>query len=366
MNGDVFVVDDNPDNLTLLVGILRRQGYRVRVADSGRRALEMIRALLPELILLDISMPEMDGYEVCRELKKDAATNAVPVLFISALDDAGDKVRGFESGAVDYIGKPFQAPEVIARVESHLKLGRLQKALEARNAELSRLNAEKDEFLGIAAHDLKSPLSVIRGYAEMLREHPETDEEARDAYLARIATASSRMAQLIQDLLDVNAIERGALVIRTEPVDLAEAARLVVESHQEAARAKGQTLRFEEPTGSTVALADAVFLPQMIENLVSNALKYSPHGKPVLVRIANAANTLRLEVVDEGPGLSSDDQAKLFGKFARLSAKPTGGEHTTGLGLSIVKRLVESMNGRVGCISTAGAGATFFLELPAA
>jgi diguanylate cyclase (GGDEF)-like protein len=146
MNGEVFLVDDNPNNLTLLGGILRAQGYRIRMADSGRRALEMIRARRPELILLDIMMPDMNGYEVCRELKADPATCDIPILFVSALEDPVDKVKAFSVGGVDYIPKPFQADEVIARVQTHLKISRLQKELFDRSTRLQQALYEVEEL----------------------------------------------------------------------------------------------------------------------------------------------------------------------------------------------------------------------------
>ncbi|MBL8152501.1 MAG: response regulator, partial [Blastocatellia bacterium] len=140
--GDIFIVDDNPNNLNLLAGILREQNYNVRIANSGRRALVAVKASIPELIMLDINMPEMDGYEVCRQLKTDPAIADVPVIFISALDDVVDKVRAFQVGGVDYVTKPFQTGEVIARVESQLKIFRLQKELEKSKLELERQNEE--------------------------------------------------------------------------------------------------------------------------------------------------------------------------------------------------------------------------------
>lgn len=140
--GDLFVVDDHPDNLTLLTGLLREAGHRVRVANSGRRALAAIRAKPPELVLLDISMPDLDGYAVCRELKADPETKAIPVLFLSARDDVGDKLAAFRAGGVDYVTKPFQSEEVLARVDTQLRLTRLHRALEEKNAALSERNAE--------------------------------------------------------------------------------------------------------------------------------------------------------------------------------------------------------------------------------
>ena len=150
--GELFIVDDNANNLSLLSGILRDDGYGVRMAGSGRRALEAVRHRPPELILLDINMPDMNGYAVCEELKRDPATERVPIIFLSALDDVGDKVNAFRLGGVDYITKPFQADEVLARVASQLSLARLRAALEERNRELAGKNAELQAAQRAAEH----------------------------------------------------------------------------------------------------------------------------------------------------------------------------------------------------------------------
>src|SRR4051812_5078563 len=198
--GDVFIVDDNPHNLALLSKILGSAGYRVRAANRGRRALEMIQALPPDLVMLDVMMPEMDGYEVCQRLKADPATREIPVMFISALSEAMDKLRGFAEGAVDYVTKPFDAAEVLARVDTQLRLYRLQR--------------DKNRFLGMAAHDLRSPLTVLVGYSEFLAQTPLTDEQ-RD-FVDQIRTTTRFMQALVSDLLDLSAIEAGRLQLNLE------------------------------------------------------------------------------------------------------------------------------------------------------
>jgi signal transduction histidine kinase len=238
--------------------------------------------------------------------------------------------------------------------------------IDRQKKELAALDNEKNEFLGIVAHDLKNPLNIIGGYIEMVLEEEDMEAAERAEYLGKALIAARRMLELIKNLLDVNAIERGQLACEPGPCDLAAIASQVVDSYRNGAAAKDQTIHFAPPEERIVAHADGGILLQVCDNLVSNAVKYSPRGKSIWVATTtNGDGNVRFEVKDEGPGLSQEDQKKLFGKFARLSARPTGGEHSTGLGLSIVKKMVEAMHGRVWCESRLGEGTTFFLELPA-
>jgi signal transduction histidine kinase len=255
----------------------------------------------------------------------------------------------------------FEQRQVIAQQSAALAAANAQ--LGEQNARLVRLDQEKNEFLGIAAHDLKNPLSAIRGYTQMLIEEDVDPEERREVH-DKVLRASERMFQLVCNLLDVNAIERGEVKVTLADVAFDQLVERALDPHRAAAAAKGQEMVVDVAAPARVR-ADASLAHQVVDNLVSNAVKYSPPGKRITVRLRCGPSVVRLEVQDEGPGLTAEDQAKLFGKFARLSAKPTGGEHSTGLGLSIVKRLVESMNGRVWCESAPGRGATFLLELPA-
>jgi signal transduction histidine kinase len=301
-------------------------------------------------------MPEMDGIEVCQRLKADPLTRQIPVIFLTASNEMEHLVKGFEVGAVDYVTKPFNPPELLARVQTHIEL-------KLARERLRELNDEKNEFMGIAAHDLRNPLSAIKGYAEMVMEdaqdlsHRELEENGR-----RIQDTAARMAEMVQNLLDANRIERGEMQLNLAPADLGPALRSVVETQRPRATAKQQTIHLEGDTTPAAVLVDVSVAVQVLENLVSNAVKYSPPGRNIHVRLKKLPDAVRCEVQDEGPGLSAEDQKKLFGKFARLSAKPTGGEHSTGLGLSIVKKMVEAMNGKVWCESELGHGAKFIAE----
>ena len=353
----ILVVDDITKNLQVVGTMLRNEGYDVMPATSGPQALERVRMEPPDLILLDLMMPEMDGLEVCRRLKADPVTRQIPVIFLTASNEMEHLVKGFEVGAVDYVTKPFNAPELLARVRTHLELKQARQRLR-------EMNEEKNEFMGIAAHDLRSPLNAVKGYTEMMLEEDEMDRPEQVDLLRRIHDATQRMVEMVQNLLDVNAIERGEMNLRIVPADLSALLASAVEAHRPRAAAKQQSIHVQNEAGPVKVLIDSTVMVQVFENLISNAVKYSPQGTNIHVRLQNCPEAVRCEVQDEGPGLSAQDQKKLFGKFARLSAKPTGGEHSTGLGLSIVKKMVEAMNGRVWCESELGQGAKFVVQIP--
>ncbi|MSU36736.1 MAG: hybrid sensor histidine kinase/response regulator [Pedosphaera sp.] len=361
----VLVVDDVQQNIQVVGTMLREAGYSIMPATSGAAALQRVQKKLPDLILLDLMMPEMDGLEVCRRLKADPATQSIPIIFLTASNEVSHLVHGLAAGAVDYVTKPFTPPELLARVQTHLELKHARDTMVRYGQELSRLNEEKNEFMGIAAHDLRNPLSAIKGYSEMVMEdgeslqHRELEENGR-----RIRDTVARMAEMVQNLLDANRIERGEMILSLAPTDLCRVVASVVETQLPRAAAKQQTIHLECGAAPIKALIDPAVCVQVFENLVSNAVKYSPSGKNIFARLKTSDAAVRCEVQDEGPGLSAEDQKKLFGKFARLSAKPTGGEHSTGLGLSIVKKMVEAMNGQVWCESEPGRGATFVVQFP--
>jgi signal transduction histidine kinase len=234
------------------------------------------------------------------------------------------------------------------------------------NARLKKLDAEKNEFLGVAAHDLKNPLGIVMGFAEMIASgrNREGDRDRDDARY--IIQAADRMIALITQLLDVNAIEQGRFPLDIGVCDLGLISRQVVESYSAAAQKKQISLYAAGPIMPAQVIADPKAVYRILDNLLSNAIKYSPPERDVFVRIRNALDAVVWEVQDQGAGLTEADQKKLFQKFTKLSARPTAGESSTGLGLSIVKMLAEQMNGTVECQSTAGQGATFALRLPAA
>jgi len=309
-------------------------------------------------------MPGMDGYEVCRRLKSDPRSRDIPVMFATALGEVEDETLGLEMGAVDYIVKPFQIPIVMARVKTHLELKRRRDELERMARHLEQLNQTKNKFLGMAAHDLRSPLASIRGFSELLLSDDfDPLTEAQRLYLTTIHAASEGMLHLVNDLLDVSVIESGNLTLRREQASFNKLLQEKAVMTEVAARKKGITLRTsmkEELTG----YFDYKRLGQVVDNLMSNAVKYSPPNSCISISLDAAESGIRISVHDEGPGISKEDQCKLFGAFQKLSAKPTAGEKSTGLGLAIVKRIVEAHGGTLKVGSTLGEGSTFSFTIP--
>jgi predicted ATPase/signal transduction histidine kinase len=256
-----------------------------------------------------------------------------------------------------------------ARLYSGLeaKVEERTRELHEKNEALVRLNQDKNEFLGIAAHDLKNPLSAIRGLAEEIQESlDDMPPEEILEYAGMIHKAAQKMFQLITNLLDVNAIESGKMNITLADVDILPIVRGLAHDYAGRASAKNIQVNFQAEAAAYVAHVDENTVHQVMDNLISNAVKYSPHEKSIWIRLRRNGDYIRCEIKDEGPGMTAADKEKLFGKFNRLSAQPTGGEHSTGLGLFIVKKLIDAMHSRVWCESEVGKGAMFVVEFPAA
>jgi two-component system, sensor histidine kinase and response regulator len=362
----ILVVDDMPQNIQVVAAVLYEAGYSIMPATSASVALQRVARRPPDLILLDFMMPEVSGPEVCRQLKANPGTREIPIIFLTASNEMEHLVQALEAGAVDYVTKPFNATELLARIRTHLELKHSRDVIIRYSQELSRLNQEKNEFMGIVAHDLRSPLTAIKGYAEMMIEEPDLPPRERGEFARKISETSGRMSEMVRNLLDANAIERGEMKFQLACCELAPILRGVVDSFLPRAAAKQQVLQLEICPEPLQALVDGNVLIQILENLVSNAIKYSPGGKQIHARLLLIGDKASFEVEDEGPGISLEDQQRLFSKFGRLSTRPTGGELATGLGLSIVKRMVEAMQGKVWCETAPGRGAKFVVEFATA
>jgi signal transduction histidine kinase len=360
----ILVVDDLPENIDLLDGILRPQ-YKVKAALNGENALKIAFSDPPDLILLDIMMPEMDGYAVCEQLKADAQTCDIPVIFISALEEMEDKVKAFYVGGVDFIMKPFQAEEVLVRVETHLSLRNMQKRLQEQNIQLQRYatelqdaNAELAQYAYVVSHDLKAPLRAIHNYARFLREdlEPLLHEEHR-IYLDGLSQAVQEADTLIKDILELSRIERGTR--ESEVVDIGAWLRSLISS-----------LLF--PPDVKIIMKDdwpmlaiePVIFRQIFQNLLSNAVKFntSPHKQVELDWGESEEGGYEFSVRDNGIGIDSEFQTRIFQMFRRLHTREEF--EGTGIGLAIVKKAVSKLRGTIRVESEPGKGSSFFVTLP--
>jgi signal transduction histidine kinase len=386
----ILYVDDEEDNLVVFKSAFRKY-YKILTAGSADEGKIIVKEH-PHLqvIITDQRMPAINGVEF---LKSIIPENPDPVrMVLSGFSDMEAVIKAINEGKIyRYIPKPWEEQDLKLAIDGAVDLfnlqrqnrelmshlaeynKRLESTVEERTKELRLANQEKSELLGIVAHDLKNPLMGIMSLAEMLRNADEygVPEEEKPAIVHQLWASGNRMSDLIHGLLDMNAIDTGKMSIHLVPFNFAAAARTVAEEYRPRAEQKEQTIIFEATDEANV-LADERLTAQVLDNLVSNAVKYSPPSKRIWVRVKgvpqmpDGKQAVRCEVQDEGPGLSEKDKELLFGKFTRLSARPTGGESSTGLGLSIVKKMAEAMNGRVWCESELGKGATFIVELPAA
>ncbi|MFT4641150.1 MAG: two-component system sensor histidine kinase/response regulator [Verrucomicrobiales bacterium] len=351
----VLVVDDQERNIQMVESTLAERGYAIIPATSGEVALERLQTKRPDLILLDILMPDMDGFEVCRKLQANPDTADIPVIFLSAADEQDIIIRALEAGGADYVTKPFNKAELLLRVQTHVELAdareRMQDLLDMR-----------EEFISILAHDLKNPLSSIRFGAQWLTEKGEQLPASAQKISTSILDSSNQMFEFIENFLSEKSEARGTLSVDLQSLDLVEACKASLKRHEAAAVNKRIRMRFDKPEGAVMAHADTQALAHLLDNLISNALKFSARDKEVSVRIDHANGIPSLAITDQGPGFTPEDRDQLWMRFVRLSAKPTAGETSTGLGLSIVKRLVEMMHADIALESVPGDGATFRIE----
>jgi two-component system sensor histidine kinase/response regulator len=359
----VLIVDDAPANLQLLAGILKGDQYTLRAVPSGALALAAAETLPPDLILLDITMPDMDGYEVCQRLKRNPTLAPVPIIFISALSETLDKVRAFEAGGVDYVTKPFQAEEVRARVRTHLSLRALQKDLETRYEELRKLQELRDNLTDMIVHDLRSPLTSVMGYLDLLNADAAGLGGDFPKFVTEAYDGSTRMAEMINSLLDVTRLEAGEMPLDRQNLDLSAVA--VDAAKSLGGLMIGRDVQHAAPDGAVVCQCDGALIRRVVANLLGNALKFTPATAPIAIRVTRPPAAARIELQDAGPGIAAEDLPRIFDKFGQGAAGRKKKRSSSGLGLAFCKLAVEAHGGRIGVESVVGRGTTFWFELPA-
>lgn len=399
---DILIVDDIPDNLRLLSQILRNQGYRVRQMLQGDRALHAVEIAHPDLILLDIRMPGLDGYEVCRRLKASPTTQHIPIIFLSALNEVNDKVLAFEVGGIDYITKPFQELEVIARVRNHLQLQATQKELkqlnqtleqkvqertealekaneqqkilleilEAKNQELQQTDKLKDEFLQTISHELRTPLNGIIGSLQLiLSDFFEHLDDAKE-FIQQAEESSYHLLSIINDILDVTKIKAGEMCIDFQPTDINQCIESAVKLNKVALQQKNIKFSSHLEEQGLLADADPLRLRQVLLNLIDNSIKFTEDGEINITSVQNidwqtGQIVAQIIIQDTGIGIEPEQQKKLFRPFVMIDSSTTRKQGGTGLGLVISKNLIELMGGTIHLESTGlNQGTTVKVTLP--
>ncbi|NEP01038.1 MAG: hybrid sensor histidine kinase/response regulator [Symploca sp. SIO2E9] len=413
--GNILVVDDTPENLRLLSTMLTDHGYKVRKVINGKLALDAAQVNPPDLILLDIMMPQLNGYEVCKKLKACEQTAQVPVIFLSALNDAIDKVKAFDVGGADYITKPFQIEEVVARVENQLLIRRLQKQqqeqniklqqeisvrqqaqvalqtlnqeletrVQARTVELTQANKQllkleaelrqalvqqqelnefKSRIITTISHEYRTPLTTINSSAELLELYGHKwPQEKQLNHLQRIQRKVKHLTSLVNDVLFLDKFECENIKLNLVPLDLLKFGEELVEDLKMTAL-KGQTIEFRAQGDCLQGTWDEKILRQILSNLLSNAIKYSPEVGVIKLQISSQDGKMVWKIEDQGIGIPTEDQARLFESFHRASN--VSNIPGIGLGLSITKKCVDLYNGQITCESKVGIGTTFTVTIP--
>jgi two-component system, sensor histidine kinase and response regulator len=360
----VLIVDDAPENIALVSSILKGF-YRAKVAINGEKALEMAcSADPPDLILLDIMMPGMDGYEVCRRIKAHPGSSDIPVIFLTSKSQMEDEKMGFELGAVDYITKPISPPIVLARVKTHLDLQSQRRLLQESYKQLMKLEELRDNLVHMIVHDLRTPLTADVGYLDLLKtfEMENFTGEGKDLVdLAR--SAAETLIEMISSVLDVSRMESMDLKLNVTECELVDIAKGVVARF--AALMGNRKLALMAPPNPVRLTADADLISRVIQNLLANALKFTPKPGEIHLAVESDDQFVRVSVQDSGPGIPAKYQERVFDKFFQVEARQQGQKYSTGLGLTFCKLAVEAHGGRIGVNSGLGQGSTFWFELPA-
>jgi len=420
---EVLIVEDSPTQAALLQEALMQQGFHVIIALNGSEALERLQEKMPSVIISDIEMPLVDGYELCRSIKADVKYSKIPIILLTNLSDPMDVIKGIECGADSFLTKPFDVHLLLSNIadaienkklresiessaeqlvefsfggskhalhvnqtqiidlllstyttaiqknleleEVNRKMGRIHQELKKKNNELAQLNHEKNQFLGMAAHDLRNPLGIIQGYSSFLVNKLSTriDQDYLNI-LNYIQGACSLMVQIINGLLDITAIESGQIKLQSSDVDVVELAKHNMMLNQSLAEKKQITLELKCDTVIPKVYCDSFKIDQVLNNLLSNAVKYSYPKSTIVETISRTPREVIFSVSDKGVGIPIQEREHLFDPFVKSSVKSTGGEPSIGLGLTIVKKIVHEHSGRIWVESEEGKGSTFYFSLP--
>ncbi|MEI6413360.1 MAG: response regulator [Pseudomonadota bacterium] len=359
--GRILVVDDELWNRELLRDILTIQDHEVIEAEDGIDALEKSNSEDLDVILLDVMMPRMDGIEVCRRLKQDPRTAPIPVLMVTTLAEKEQRLQGIAAGANDYLTKPIVRQDVLLRVRNAIHTKRLYDQIKDDFTKLQTLESLRENLTHFIVHDMRSPLQTILGGLQVTLDRPDLAAEARQ-FLSMAHRAADKLAEMVASLLDIGRIEAGQMpldITEQDLVALADDARSAVLS-----QAQLRNIVITLAGTSVPAPIDEGLLRRVFVNLLGNAIKFSPKGSTIVVRVYLADPWACVEVSDMGPGLAQDEQARVFEKFGQVAAHKQSKKYSTGLGLTFCKLVVETHGGRMGVESKVGRGSTFWLKIP--
>jgi signal transduction histidine kinase len=377
--GCILVVDDVPTNVRVLAGILKIAGYDTLTASNGPEALELLEAATPDVVLLDVMMPDMDGFEVCRRIRSDPAKAFLPVVMVTALHETGDRIKALECGADDFLTKPVDDVEVLARVKSLVRVKRQRDALKQAYLDLQSLESLRDSLTMMLVHDLRTPLTTILGPMEMLQTGQfGALESLQKEIIAMSLRSGYRLLGLVNELLDVSKMESGEMSLHRSQVDVSNVVHEAVELVAKVNTNDMSRIQYEFEDDLPEIYADEDLLRRVLVNLIANAMKFTRNEGTVTVCAAqtqddsgtndSTSKTKKAAVVisvsDEGEGIPPEDRERIFEKFGQVESRRAGRKMSTGLGLTFCKLAVEAHGGRIWVDSEIGKGSTFHFTIP--
>lgn len=350
---EILLVDDTPEHIDASVAVLRQNNYKIRIATKGPTALKLIEQHKPDLILLDVYMPEMDGFEVCKEIKGNAELESIPIIFLTASNDEDSIRKGFELGAQDYVIKPFHSSELLARVNTHIKL-------KQQTEHLQHANRELDSFCYTISHDLKAPLLSMNKLIDFFEaDYKSKMDKDGHELLGTIREKSAEVINIIDHLLEFS--KMCELQMFKQPVDLKQ---LFIEVYSELMNNGSKRQVDFNVYPLPVIIGDPVMIKLLITNILSNALKYTRNRKLACIEVRSSENDIEqiVSVHDNGVGFNMEYSSRLFGVFQRLHSQTEF--EGSGIGLAICQRIIERHNGTVWLTGEEDKGATFYFTVP--
>jgi len=378
----VLVVDDEPHNLEILEGFLHLEGFKVVTAEDGEAALLSLPSARPDLVLLDVRMPGLDGFEVCRRIKDNPATAFVPVVMVTALQGTQERVRGAAAGADEFLTKPFDHTELITRVKALLRIKQYHDQVTATNAELERRVGErtaelehalaelrsldhlKSQFITNVSHELRTPLQHVKGYIDLLAEGAMGNLTPKQAEgLALTQEAVERLEKVVYDIVDFSTLDEDALIF--EPIYLLDVCRSVINGYTAMANRRRVSITLSMANDLPLVMADRVAVTRVLQHLLDNAIKFGPANQVVQIQVDQREQRVRLAVRDHGPGLAPADIDRIFDVFYQVDGSATRKAGGLGVGLALVRKLVRAHGSEVTVKSELGKGSTFAFDLEA-
>lgn len=361
----ILVVDDVMSNVLLLKVLLANEKFAITTASNGQQALNQVETEHPDLILLDVMMPGIDGFEVARRLKSSPATAEIPIIFLTALNGTTDIVKGFQVGANDFISKPFNKEELIIRVKHQISLVAAKRMIVQKTEELQRTIAGRDKLYSVIAHDLRSPMGSIKMVLNMLLINLPAEKIGDEMYelLAMANQTTEDVFSLLDNLLKWTKSQIGNLTVVSQDVDIVEIVDGVIEVFSAAAGLKKITIR-EEKVDRLLVHADIDMVKTVVRNLLSNAVKFSNEASEITVRITEEEGMAVVSIQDHGCGISAEGQEKLLHTDTHFSTFGTHNEEGSGLGLLLCQDFVMKNGGRLWFVSQEGQGSTFSFSVP--